>query len=434
MGIACSLAHLRNRGRRQSLPYLQPGIALLVGLATMLSVPSAGLALGGNANAKLPDVLDRYRQNMERITSKYAMDSEYATTQEYKGASQRYVFLYHCRRDNDLIDVRIEQFPADKDGNRSANPAFLRTALITRKNEVFFYDGPHGKDPYVIYSALGAKQRAMAQAQLSSGCGALDGFLAGDQVSIWKLLQEQGEVTVRPAREDVGGSLCYVVEAAAKDHGRYSLWLDPDHGYLPRKVVVEKSAEDDYGGSHLTQLPQLRDLTKIEWSMTDIQIESVNGVLVPVSCRIAETWQGRDGVIQKTSGEYKRTKIDLNPDFEAIGAFKPDLPEGIKVNSQDAVGIGVAFQWKGGAVVPAINEKEIGIIDKVADELKADYTAGSAPTEDSSAVRQSPLESQAETERSDSSGRISGGWLFSVVAIAGIVAAGLWVIYRRRKQ
>jgi len=341
----------RDCRRSTSLLY---ALALLAGFAAALSVGASRQARGGEGSTKLPDVVERYRQSTERITARYAIEAESTATQEYKGASQRSAYVYHCRRDKDLIDVRVEQFGVDSEGNRSASPTFRRTAIINGKNEMFFYDGPEGKAPYVSYSAFGSKHRDSVRAQLSSVCGVLDGYLANDTETAGEVFGKQEDVTVRPEKEKIGEYLCYVVDGQTKDHGRYTLWLDADHGCLPRKAVVLKSGEDSYCGNPLTklrELPALRNLAKIEWSMNDAEIESTNGVFTPVSFKCEEVWEGSDGAIQRVSAEYTRTKIDLNPDFDAIGAFTPDLPDGTAVNCEDGEGAVLLFQWKGGRVI-----------------------------------------------------------------------------------
>ena len=60
------------------------------------------------------------------------------------------------------------------------------------------------------------------------------GFI-GSHERLDAVLRESEQILVRPATETINGSDCYVIDAQTK-YGKYSLWLDPEHGYHPIKI------------------------------------------------------------------------------------------------------------------------------------------------------------------------------------------------------
>jgi len=67
---------------------------------------------------------------------------------------------------------------------------------------------------------------------------------------------------------------------------------------------------------------------------------------------------------------HKRTNIDLNPDFEAIGAFVPDFPEGTRVYLEDAPGI--RYIWQNGKLVPHVDQSFLDVLDNEIEQIKSE--------------------------------------------------------------
>ncbi len=63
-----------------------------------------------------------------------------------------------------------------------------------------------------------------------------------------------------------------------------------------------------------------------------------------------------DGRVHTSTTHCKRLRIDLKPDFQALGAFVPDVPDGTPVydvNTQEK------YVWEGGGFMPPA-DKEVG--------------------------------------------------------------------------
>ncbi len=344
-------------------------IALGLGIGAILLCVSVR---GEGAEATPKGILREYQRTLDSISTVYAIDAESDSTLETGGGEKKRTFTeYQYRRDGDRIDLRYSRFPDDGQGNKSSLPDYHNRAIINEKDEGIFYYGREPIPEYVVYTIEGRKEMGYARAQMGGGEG-LDGFFAHDAVSAVELLEKAQSVVLLPEMESVDGSACYVLDAAT-DHGHYTLWIDPSHGYLPRKVLIKKGGDNIYGSTPLTQFPSL---SEVEFLFAEVQIEEIEGVFVPTSCVMREVSTDPNGMRRTLQIKHKRTNINRHPDFEALGAFKADLPDGIKVHHQEFVDTGVAFEWKHGGIGPAFEEMDVASADIVADQLRTEGFLG----------------------------------------------------------
>jgi hypothetical protein len=203
------------------------------------------------------------------------------------------------------------------------------------------------------------------------------GYFSGDMEPISAVLRDSEEIKVRESMEAVGNSLCYVIEAKGK-HGKYAVWIDPEHGYNIAKAKVHKTGHDLVYGEVMDTnppqwIPQLKmyqqKATELAFSLDNVRFEKVNDVWVPMELNI----ESRD-VFNKertiaTKNCLKRTHIDINPDFEAIGAFVVHIPNGTKISVPEIPG-GVRYEWRDGRVIADIDKLIFDVIESAIKEEK----------------------------------------------------------------
>ena len=317
----------------------------VLGLAGVLAF--CGLGLGTERMPTADSILTEYASTMARIPTRFAIEAESLTTVE-TGTGGKNQGLTRCRyrRDGDCLDVDRLDYDLGNDGKPSTTPKYRVRAMIDREGHAIEYYGPPTTPTEVLFTADGTKERGYVRAQLASD-GPLEGYLASDQVSFVELLRRAKKLQLHPRKENVQGFECYVLEAST-GHGAYKVWLDPACGYLPRKAVVQKRGSDVWDHKPLNGTY----LSEVDSALDSVEIQRVNGQFIPVACRIEETWRRREGGSRTMHITHKRTRIDFDPDFAALGAFKPDLSNGTKVNYQDTAAPDVAYQWMDGKVVP----------------------------------------------------------------------------------
>jgi hypothetical protein len=172
----------------------------------------------------------------------------------------------------------------------------------------------------------------------------LRGYFYGDYERVDSILQEADTISVRDNTQSIGGSDCYVIDAVTK-HGRYTLWIDPAHGYNIAKAISRKTKGDLW--SHGI----LKGKAKIYFSLKNVRFEKIDGLWVPMEADTysRQTWSS--GKFWKSSGHIKRTEFILNPDHDALGSFlSDDIRDGAKISYINGVRT-KGYTWRNGGPV-----------------------------------------------------------------------------------
>ena len=190
------------------------------------------------------------------------------------------------------------------------------------------------------------------------GVSYLVGYIGADE-RLDAVLRGADRISVRKTTENVGGSDCWVIDAHTK-YGRYSLWLDPEHGYHPAKVR-QRAKEGEYRYEHLLSMGSVATAY-----VDNVRFEEVDGVWVPM-----EANAGCDRIVggnrkhfNKEHIHFKRTKIILNPDHDKLGSFAdpifedpnndPELLNGTRVRINF---LPTRYTWQDGQVVDEKGQK-----------------------------------------------------------------------------
>lgn len=250
-----------------------------------------------------------------------------------------------------------------------------------------------------------------------------------------KLLLESETLRLRPEMEQVDGFACYVVEGDTPSY-YYTVWIDPQNGYLHRKIICEGYQKNiPYGGSWIVK-------SGIE--VTDVKIVYFEGIPVVTEAKRYFFNERTDGNTLDAIAQEKMSNVVWNPDFESMGAFKMDkVPDGTRViyKVNDIHKTGVKFHWQGGRIVPDVVEEAIEHIDKISEELMAE---GQVPVDLEAAKKTEAApnqpagiaETQATTEQAQ--GEIlseSRPFPVAVLIPIGLLIIGLigWLVFRRIK-
>ncbi len=229
-------------------------------------------------------------------------------------------------------------------------------AQILGKRHVFYLsEGNEPVDTVYVDSDL-ETGRAKARAALLGGVIA-EGYVWGDGgVRLPDILRSSLTLEVRNDRPEIDGHLTYVLESQGQS-GKIKLWLDPKCGFHPRRIEVHKSGKDLLNGRPVSStrsrvnIVANKQLEKYSVVIDSFKIGEINGVLVMTGANTTETRTYSDGYEVRTIYDFKCSKIDLNPDFNALKPFEIKCPDGTPVSDQDfPVG---RFMVLGGKIVPA---------------------------------------------------------------------------------
>lgn len=288
--------------------------------------------------------------------------------------------MFEFRRKDGFADLIINKTTNVEDIKDLGS---LRNTYKTR----FVFDGNRWfqenfpSDSNMIWASFSTnKKKYDLSLPQAHGGAVLDGFLEGDKESIDIILERASQTTIRSQMESVNGVECYVIDAETPN-GKYSLWIDPEHSYNIAKAKVKKTGKDILNGKPLNQyseteaIKRLREKgmkipgQKLEFSfeLDGVKFEKYNDVWIPTEANFQSITKYKDGREIKTIRNYKRTNIDFNPDFAAIGAFVPSIPDGAKVYLDEAPGI--RYRWQNGKPVIDIDNDFLDQLNEVTDDI-----------------------------------------------------------------
>lgn len=312
------------------------------------------------------------------------------------------------RREGDRISSHRTSQVLDKDGKEIPKYSSTRTQLLTE--EVAVNAEKYQGNRYFGLANVGAADlKKWASEDQDAGC-----FLSGlvtKEMFVPELLAKDPKL--RPDMEDVNGSSCYVIEGKTGEE-EVVAWVCPEKGWNFLKYVVHKTGESGI----------------IDWTLTvdNIDIEKVGEEFVPVggSMKIASEFD--DGRRSEIRSNVKATNIDLAPDFDAMGAFRLDIPDGAILN--DAAG-GLRYEVKGGKLFPYVDTSTVAALDQGVTAF-LDNEESSTPTTNSaqpavpaqSGQQATPLLMQRATFQRAA----------IVMIVIGAAAIVLSVVHSRRKS
>lgn len=259
------------------------------------------------------------------------------------------------RKNGPLIEVRTQRFYPDP-AAAGGKPDY-QTHSLWDGARLISYLGTPG----LMQGHVSAKPDQADALIYSIENGAiLDGFYphnsrVGHYIDLFQ--SQPGCVTLRPDLENVNGHQCHVIEADTTS-GRYLIWLDPANGHCMRRAEVILDEDDLDAGQPLRENFRYKDcLAKVkiyckqkQWRLENIEVTKIGGLFIPISGTVTHESAFRDGSTHRNRYVFKRRNISLAPDFEALGAFKMEIPRNTVVYDTDTPD--TRYRWKNGRLVP----------------------------------------------------------------------------------
>ena len=174
----------------------------------------------------------------------------------------------------------------------------------------------------------------------------LMGYFYGDDERVDSILRQAASISVRRENEKVNGIDCFVVDATTLEHGRYTLWIDPEHGYNIAKAELRRDGKH----RHKFYGRPMREDEKILASLENVRFKKIDNVWVPMEAddSVNRTWD-KDQDFYRYKNHHERVEFVLNPDHEALNSFaSDDIPNGAKVYIS---GWQINYTWQNGKVV-----------------------------------------------------------------------------------
>jgi hypothetical protein len=176
--------------------------------------------------------------------------------------------------------------------------------------------------------------------QTNDAPGLMMGYVQGERID--EILA--GAEHLEMKQEKLRGVDCYVIDAAVKEHGNYTLWIDPAHDHHIVKSRIRQKEGDYYYAKKLPKNSS-RD-TVLE--VTDFQ--QIGGSWFLKQFKTTDrTIDG--GNLGGKSQITDITNIVLNPDHDALKSFIPDdIRNGASVFIT-ALPLSINYIWQDGKVI-----------------------------------------------------------------------------------
>jgi len=342
------------------------------------------------------DVLAGYVNSLsvfKRASIKSEIETTFTGAWNYDIVVEREVIYGDLHWDSPRFDIHTSMVSFGREGtSRGAEEHRERRSTFSERgafaNQSLTFDAVDAKPPmWLIINPLDDHQVWLAAIQPLQAEQYLHGFAEGhpNTFHLEEIMQEGSNLQLRDEMEPVDGHKCYVLESK-NEYGEKTLWLDPEDGFNPRRIVLRTRAENIYGLTPLGAPPEPLDsrwlvreprsqIVENVLTVDSVEIEEVDGVPVIVGAQIVRERFFENGLSTTMRSIVKRTHIDLNPDFEAVGAFKMEVPDGTPVfYPSEPSSSAIRLEWRDGKVVPTVDTAAIDAIEREIPNLAPEST------------------------------------------------------------
>jgi hypothetical protein len=257
---------------------------------------------------------------------------------------------------------------------------------------IYHHDRPLGQTRYTGVLDYTAKGQAGFD-RVKNGAGDLK---KNDSVSFFLgyvscgarldgVMKDARRLSVRAEPERINGSLCHIIEADTR-YGRFTVWLDPLHGYHPARIRAAVRVGDDIGDPGSPHVITKAEGITRDYSIDITRFEKVGDIWVPMEADTkSHIVLGSENGFSDGQTHFKYTKIVLNPDHKALHSFDdpvknpkldPELRNGTKVYLDPPfVGPGTTCTWQDGKIVDSTGK----VIDVSVPVVPAKFSLLNAP-------------------------------------------------------
>ncbi|MHC4757922.1 MAG: hypothetical protein ACYTE8_04630 [Planctomycetota bacterium] len=314
--------------------------------------------------AKALELVDKYAANQDEIQRSFVvktdMSSVYSGSVYGKTLMADKLKMYEFSElsyDSNRVSLRTSTW-----GQRSA-----RTKVFIPKDNASYTSELWDGQKYFVYrldeavaveNPLGRisiyqepDQELITPIISKSYCGhELLGFFYGKYERVDLVLRKAETLTVKNTLERIGDSDCYVVEADTEGV-KYTLWIDPQHGYNIARATVKWSEQSPpYGMSHWIVKNAFNSLSNVNFKKT-------NNLWVSAEADIVLNRNWHNGEWTKQSWHCKVTEIVLNPDHDKLRSFSQyDVKDGADIRvvmkgNRVITDMNQKYTWRDGKVV-----------------------------------------------------------------------------------
>lgn len=299
------------------------------------------------------ELLDRYAETQDKLQSSFIIKSRSTSIVDgfmmggrHKASNEVINRFHELRFDGDRISMRRHMWYDDVSmtGPIPRDRSSYISSLWDGKRW-FYYTGGATTLGKLTIRKVGDDTHKKRMIPIGYGGSVLLGYFFGDFEWVDSVLRKSENISVRDEMEKVGTSDCYVIEAIVKNHGKYTLWIDPQHGYNIAQATVKKGETAILYGK-----PPAKIKVKVLNSLKNVSFKKIGNVWLPDQADIELDRRWDNGDFANEKQHYKLIEMILDPDHDALRSFeRDDIKNGATVYLEGVPGI--TYIWQDGQVV-----------------------------------------------------------------------------------
>lgn len=346
-------------------------IRFLLGSCLILLTSTSVLSRTQKFNSA--EVLQRYRESLSYLQSVSMKILANVDSNDHELFPQTLDFVFRRDSGNNRSEWLGKQLIFGNEGDVDLNNSTFIKDIADGNKYIYLADDnliDEGDDSRRVILLHNYEERIKDLLENPNHGGPLFGKMYGsNHKSVANLLGESSDLQIK--KENINGMACFVLKGTSK-YGKVTAWISPEKGYNAVKWIIEKDPHNLFDNAAIYKKWQRIEGWQALFNVKELHeiIDEDNTVFVPKLAYFTFTISFRDGTNNIDHFEYKTSDIQLKPDFEALGAFKIDLPDGIRVFNKDFPS--VRHTWLNGKPVPNFDKYIIKEIDKELDEILVD--------------------------------------------------------------
>jgi len=317
------------------------------GFGIAQSIPNIAIAQAPSPN----ELLRAYEQSLQRmahIRFGAAVTSGWQDRDGIKGKSES---VWKVLRDNARWRLSYQRTTTITSQDGSVSTEHSAYECLVPPTDGFAdlriqLDAPTGKVNYLVANRKPNPQQAdvWAEDDFMLVFGHLQGN--GRMMYLPAILRESNLTTSEQALQ---GEKVFVLRGKGR-FGAYSLWLDPKHGSLPRRISVRKTVSD-YAGDH--QLSSFRGVREMKADVEVSRLEQFGDVHLMTEFAILYQTVYNDRTADSRT-MCRLSNIDLSPTVSSDSfRLSVDIPNGTPVQVDDARAI--EYVWEDGRILKLVD-------------------------------------------------------------------------------
>jgi hypothetical protein len=313
-----------------------------------ISMLLLGLPLAHSADFN-EDIFNEGLKNNYSWQTRVAMDQKTKTVIFFNDDNKsdtpyRELAIRYRRCDNNLeltgTNLLLQEGEVDK---RSSDDF---SVVINGKN-IIYATQRRGTD--FFYGSFGEYHKEQEEQYLNDEIygGFLEGRLPG--VSKSNLLADAFSEITLVGQETVNDFNCFIIESKTP-YGRITAWVSSELDYNFLKLILHKENNDLFNDKGL------KESTLSDWKVVidQVKYEKIEDHYIAVQGRYTRKAMFKDGRLKTTEILTTRENININPEFDALKAFTPKIPDGTILLNRDFDDI--PYEWIDGKFVPYIED------------------------------------------------------------------------------